>query len=172
MTRLPALFAVGLLLSGVAGCLNKTPMGMLQVHVKDAPGDVAFDSLPISVERVVLTMMDGMRMDEEVENVSFDLAQLKNGMTFTVYDGHMMAGDYKRLDIYLKESHTVLSGNPVTVVAPNGRVYVEKEFTVPENSMSEFVLDIQVEDIGNGQYRFVGNADGSGPGAPPEPMDM
>lgn len=173
MTRPLILLASALVLPALAGCLDDTPMGMIRVHVKDTPADVVFESLTTSVDRIVLTMMDGMRMEEEVTGASFDLAKLTEGATVTVYDGDMMAGDYKRIDIYLTEGQGTLQGGaPVTVIAPNGRVYVDKDFTVPEDGMSEFVFDVQVEDLGNGQYRFVANLDGSGPDAPDDSMMM
>lgn len=158
-----------------AGCMGGST-GTLTVAVSDEPNDIGdFSSLVVKVDHITLKAKetddpnateeeDDKKLDVPGATESFDLTDLQGANETTLFSGKVDAGTYKRMDIYVTEAKGTLAadGRVVDVKVPSGRLFLKQTFTVAEGSETEFLFDITVHDLGNGEYQLKPNATESG----------
>ena len=165
-----ALAALSLALA-LSGCTGGDATGRMNLHVTDAPdaiGDFAY--LNVTVTHIVLHAKGGNASDEggltfEPASRTFDLTKLTNGNVTTIFAGDVPAGAYGKMTLQVEDAQGVLqNGTTVPVKAPSRRLFLTMDFTVAEGQETDFLFDVQVHRLGNGDYQLQPNADGSGPG--------
>ena len=175
MRPLLALVALSVALT-LSGCMGGDATGRMNLHVTDAPdniGDFAF--LNVTVTQIVLKAKGEGSADEnatddggltfEPASRTFDLTKLTNGNVSTIFAGDVPAGTYGKMTLHVQDAQgTLLDGTVVPVKAPSGRLFLNTDFTIAEGQETDFLFDIQVHKLGNGEYQFQPNASGSGPG--------
>lgn len=167
--NLRAILLAGLLLPSLAlaGCVGgEGGEGRFVLFVTDQPNAIDdFSSLTVTVDRIVIATGDNETQTLEPAEPTFDLTQLLEGNTSTLFNGTVPTGEYTRLDLYVSEATGVLraDGSTVDVGAPSGRIFLNTAFTISEDETTTFLFDVQVIRLGNGEYQLKPNADGSGP---------
>ena len=158
-----------------AGCLGGAS-GTLAVLVSDEPNDIGdFTSLVVKVDHITLktTGSDDPNATEEEGDThldgagaseSFALTTLQGSNETTLFRGDVPVGTYKRMDIFVSEAKGTLAadGSVVDVAVPSGRLFLKQTFTVEEGATTEFLFDITVHRLGNGEYQLKPNATESG----------
>jgi hypothetical protein len=137
--------------------------GTFVLKVTDAPDDIGdFTALIIGVSAIRLTG-DGVNGSYAPSTYFFDLVQLTNGTTETLFAGEVAAGTYQRLELQVETAVGTLaaSGSVVNVTLPGGRLFLNKPFTVAAGQETSFTFDIQVHQLGTGDYQLRPNAAGS-----------
>lgn len=159
---LPALATIALL----AGCMGSGDTGTFTLHATDAPDDIGdFLYLNVTVDRIELKPKDGDAASYNASAPTFDLTKLTNGNVTTLFSDEIPVGNYTKLDLFISNATGTLvgDGSTVSVKAPSGRLFLNTAFEIAAGEETQFLFDIQVHQVGNGDYQFKPNADGSGP---------
>lgn len=154
--------ALTLALALLAGCTSGT--GTLTVHATDAPDNLGdFSSLTVQVAHINLQDAGGKAQSFTPATSSFDLTKLKNGNLTTLFHDQVPAGNYTYLEIEISSATGVLkaTGQSVDVKAPSNRIFLNTHFEVKAGQETNFVFDVQVHMVGNGDYQLKPNATGS-----------
>ncbi|MCA1811202.1 MAG: DUF4382 domain-containing protein [Halobacteriales archaeon] len=136
------------------------------MHATDAPDDIGdFSSLTIQVARINLKGggAGGANSSYAPATSSFDLTKLTNGNLTTLFKDQVPAGNYTYLEIEVSSATGVLKagGKSVDVKAPSNRIFLNTHFEVKAGQETDFLFDIQVHMVGNGDYQLKPNAGGS-----------
>ena len=157
-----ALAATALLL---AGCSSSAGTGTLAVQATDAPDDLGdFSSLTVHVDSISIHGDgDGSNHSYAPASPTFDLTQLHDGNVSTLFNGSVPAGNYTYLELHIQSASGVLKdgGQTVDVKAPSSRIFLNTRFTVASGKTTTFTFDVQVHQLGNGDYQLKPNASGS-----------
>ncbi len=161
------LLALGLVaaLLAVTGCSKSvTPVsgGNLRVMMTDAAGP--FDAVNLVVTEVSVLMDAGDSTSSwqvlKLENATFDLLKLRNGVFTTLALGTVTPGHYGQIRLKLGAgSNVVVGGATYPLTVPSGLQTGYKlvgDFTVPATGLIELALDFDASrsiiQTGNGRY--------------------
>jgi hypothetical protein len=159
---LAAVLSLALLSVLSAGCTSKS--GTLAVQATDAPDDIGdFSSLTVHVDRISVHGEGISNKSYTPSSPTFDLAQLHDGNLTTLFNGSVAAGTYTYLEMHIQSASGVLKSDnsTVQVTAPSSRIFLNTHFTVQDGQQTTFVFDVQVHQVGNGDYQLKPNAAGS-----------
>ena len=156
------LLAVG----GLTSCSDTTTpetsgqTGTLRVLLVDAPARLqAVESLEVVFERVLVHRGSEVEELEDggwitvlsdtlpVEDRTFDLLQLVNGVFATLGEVELEAGVYTQVRIMLESATLVIDGAPQNLFIPSGYqtgIKLVGEFTVEPNVITEITVDFDV----------------------------
>lgn len=165
MMRAILLAAALLPLASLAGCTGSGETGTFTLHATDAPDNIGdFSFLNVTVDSIALTSKDGEKHDYNASAETFDLTKLTSGNTTTLFSDDVPVGNYTRLDLHISNATGTLAADhsTVSVKAPSGRLFLNTAFEIDAGKETVFLFDIQVNKLGNGDYQFTPNADGSG----------
>lgn len=148
-----------LLLSGCAS--NKS--GTLTVQATDAPDNIGdFTSLTVTVDSITI-QGEGGNHSYAPASPTFDLTKLHDGNVTTLFNGTVPAGNYTYLEMHIQSAKGVLKsgGASVDVKVPSSRIFLNTHFQVAAGHETTFLFDVQVHQVGNGDYQLKPNASGS-----------
>ena len=148
----------------LAGCSSNSGSGTLAVQASDAPDDLGdFSSLTVHVDRITIQGDGGGNHSYTPANPTFDLTQLHDGNLTTLFNGSVPAGNYTYLELHIQSATGVLKdgGQTVDVKAPSSRIFLNTHFQVASGQQTTFLFDVQVHQVGNGDYQLKPNASGS-----------
>lgn len=159
------LLASSVLAVAIAGCTS-ADTGTFTLRVTDAPDNIGdFSYLNVTVTGITLTAKDDSKVELNASAPTFDLTKLTSGNTTTIFSDEVPVGNYTRLDLFFENASGVLAADnsTVSVKAPSGRIFLNTAFEIAAGAETEFLFDVQVHKLGNDEYQFKPNADGSGP---------
>lgn len=148
----------------LTGCSDTTSPGggTLQVSLADGPGD--FEAVNIVVESVEVhrageDSLSGW-MTVRATPGTYDLMQLRNGVTAVLVDHQLPAGDYTQMRLVLGAGCTVVvDGVTHPLVVPSGMhsgLKLNHPFTIGNDAIYEVMLDFDamrsIHQTGMGQY--------------------
>lgn len=149
----------------LSGCASSS--GSLALRVTDAADAIAdFSSLTVTVDKITLTKSDGGAKDYAPASPTFDLTKVANANTTTLFSGAVDNGNYTKLTLHVSSANGVLAsgGKTVSVKAPSDQLFLTSPFDVSTGKTTDFLFDVQVHQLGNGDYQLQPNAGHSGPG--------
>jgi len=161
-TLVPAALAAIALLS-LAGC-SSSGQGNLAVQATDAPDDLGdFSSLTVHVDQISIQGDGAGNHSYAPSHPTFDLTQLHDGNVSTLFNGSVPAGNYTYLELHITSASGVLKdgGQSVDVKVPSSRIFLNTHFSVAPGKTTTFTFDVQVHQVGNGDYQLKPNASGS-----------
>jgi len=166
-TRLSLLMAAVVTIFAVASCednVNDDLMpgadtGKLTVRMTDAPLNIDL----VDEANVTITKIEARQVVEEAEEdtgnpfitlynqtETYNLLELRNGVTETLVDMEIPTGDYDLIRLYVDEaSLTLTNGQTYDVKVPSGqstgiKVFIDPEIQVEGGLTSELLLDFDV----------------------------
>jgi hypothetical protein len=165
----PAVWAtVAVLLVAIAGTLVIRAVlnspGLVPSHegnfsflIGDEPNSIGdFQHLNVTISGVTLRAEgsgEWLEFTPEIETV--DLTQLQGGQFQEVWRGHVPAGQYSRVHIYVSEAKGKLeaTGQIIDLMVPGGMVHVPIPFEVTVDRVTIYMFDITVVATGDaGKY--------------------
>lgn len=166
-------FFVALLVIVAASCENDTttgPVGTLSVKLSDAPMHYdRFMSASVTIDKVEIgnSQHANSFMTLTDNPMKYNLLELVNGMTSTMVNAEIPAGDYDLMRLYISSTEMkMLNGESFTYnmnqngysgsgMMQNGMmlnnqnksidIQLNHSLTISDGSMSEFLLDIDVD---------------------------
>jgi hypothetical protein len=163
-TRIPGLLASLCFLLLLASCsnVNAPAGGTLRVNLADGPGD--FDAVNIVIESVAVHAAgaDSGSGWREVLSApgTYDLLQLRNGVSVVLVDRQLPPGDYTQMRLVLGDGCNVVVGgvtHPLTV--PSGAqsgLKLNHPFTISNDGIYDVTLDFDagrsIHMTGGGRY--------------------
>jgi hypothetical protein len=166
-------FFVALLLIAVASCENDTthsPVGTLSVKLSDAPMHYnQFMSASVTIDKVEIGNSHDANSFMTLSDtpMKYNLLELVNGMTSTMANAEIPAGDYDLMRLYISSTEmTMLNGDSFSYnmdqegysgsgMMQNGMmlnnqnrsidIQLDHLLTISNGSMSEFLLDMDVD---------------------------
>ena len=157
-----AAIAMFLTVCGLAACsdsANPTETGTLRVLLMDAPTPLQdVDSLMVVFDEVLVHRSSGAEPSDDgwfvvlsdtlpVEERTFDLMQLVNGVFATLGDVELDAGRYTQIRIMLESARVVVDGVSHEVTIPSGfqtGIKLVGGFTIEPNVITEIAADFDV----------------------------
>lgn len=161
----PAIWAtVAVLILAIAGtlvirsvlnplALVPSPNGNFAFLVSDRPGDINdFENLNVTVIEVKLQPVgskEWLKLAPEISTV--DLTQVQGGQFQQIWRGHVPAGQYARVRIYVSQVTGVLesTGQTIDVGVPGGVVHMLAPFEVRDDTVTTYTFDVTVERTAN-----------------------
>lgn len=149
--------------------------GTLRMFLVDAPaGIAAVDSLKVVFEEVLVHRgSDGDEGEGEwitvlhdtlaVEERTFDLMQLVNGVFATLGEMSLEAGTYTQIRIIIESATIVVDGVPYDLAIPSGTqtgIKLVRDFRIEPNVITELILDFDIAQSlhesppGSGNYKL------------------
>jgi hypothetical protein len=133
--------------------LVPSPDGNFAFLISDEPSDINdFENFDITILRVELQAADSnerLEFRPEVETV--DLTQLQGDEFQEIWRGHVPAGQYSHLHIYVSEvkGKLELTEQTIDVKVPGGVVHMPIPFEITVDMVTIYTLDITVVEAGN-----------------------
>jgi hypothetical protein len=140
-----------------SSALVPSPEGNFAFLISDDPGDINdFKNLDVTILEVQLQPVgskEWLEFTPEIETV--DLTQLQGEQFKEIWRGHVPAGQYARLRIYLSEVKGELesTGQTIDLNVPGGIVHMLIPFEVTVDTVTMYTFDITVVGINDdGKY--------------------
>jgi len=133
--------------------LVPSPDGNFAFLISDEPSDINdFENFDITILRVELQAADSKERLEfipEVETV--DLTRLQGDESREIWRGHVPAGQYSHIHIYIGEvkGKLGLTGQTINVKVPGDVVHMPIPFEVTVDMVTLYTFDITVVEAGN-----------------------
>jgi hypothetical protein len=125
--------------------------------VSDNPGDINdFENFTVTISQVELESAgsrEWLKLTPETKTV--DLTQVQGAQSQEIWRGHVPAGQYSRLRIYVSETRGNLksTGQTIDVKVPGNVAYMPIPFEVTNNTVTIYTFDITVVGVaGDGTY--------------------
>jgi hypothetical protein len=147
--------------------LVPSPDGNFVFLISDEPNDIGdFKSLNITISRVGLQAAGSMkRLEFTPEIKTVDLTRLQGDEFQEIWRGHVPAGQYSQVYIYVSEVKGRLesTGQIIDVKLPSSKLHISMQFEVTVDTVTSFTFDITVVATGNnGKYILKPQIDESG----------
>jgi hypothetical protein len=134
----------------IAGCtqetVTKTSQGPenFMLYVSDAPADIGdFDSLKITFsEARVFPADEGWEIINLTDTV--ELTELIGEKVEEIAMVNIEPGTYTKIELYVESIEGIVGGETAEVMVPSNKLQITKSFTVTNESVTEFVFDINV----------------------------
>ena len=133
--------------------LVPSPDGNFAFLVSDDPGDINdFENLDVTILEVQLQPVgstEWLKLTPEIDTV--DLTQLQGEQYQEIWRGHVPAGQYARVRIYVSEVKGELesTGQAIDVTVPGGIVHMLIPFEVTVDMVTIYTFDITVVGTNN-----------------------
>ncbi len=162
MTRQIAALATALVVV-LAGCAGGVGPGgdagseesaTVNVYVSDQPNDIDdFESLNVTIDRVVFRGPNGSNETLDVEDETVDLTELQGANASQLGSLDVPPGEYDAVFLYVSDVDGDLKEGSTDVKLPSGALKLTKGFSVGPNESVDFVFDITVRKAGaSGMY--------------------
>jgi hypothetical protein len=147
--------------------LVPNPNGNFAFVISDSPGDISdFESFDVTISEVrlqVASSKEWLKLTPETPTV--DLTQVQGERFQEMWRGHVPAGRYSRVRIYVEESRGDLktTGQTIDVKVPGNVVYMPIPFEVAYDTVTVYTFDITVVGMNHdGTYMLKLQIDESG----------
>jgi len=133
--------------------LLPSPNGNFVFLISDKPGDINdFENFDITITQVRLQpagSKEWLTLTPETQTV--DLTQVQGEQFQEMWRGHVPAGQYSRLRVYVSESKGNLksTGETIDVRMPGNVAYLPVPFEVANNRVTIYTFDITVVGVGD-----------------------
>ena len=149
---------LGIMMLLIAGCseLNNENYGTLKISITDAPFPIDFiDSANVTITKLEARVKgdssgsEFITLYEEIQ--SFNLLELRNGVTANMAELEVPVGDIDLIRIYVEEaSLTLTNGDSYSVKVPSGaqtgiKIFIDPAIRVNGGLTSEVLLDFNVD---------------------------
>lgn len=133
--------------------LVPTPDGNFAFLVSDEPGDINdFENFNLTILRVELEAVDSEeRLEFTPEIRTVDLTELQGEQSQEIWRGHVPAGQYSHVHIYVSEAKGNLesTGQTINVEVPGCIVHMPIPFEVTADVFTVYTFDITVVGTAN-----------------------
>lgn len=120
-------------------------MGTLRINLTDAPSD--FEEVNITFSEIS-AHIDSAWVTVQGEPVTVNLLEWNNGKSIVIGSAEVPAGHYTQIRLKIDQAEVVVDGQSRTMTVPSGAqtgLKLISEFTIPEGSTFELVLDFDAE---------------------------